>query len=506
MDEEKKRMEPIAQSLLNSIRGSPDKKKWKPINIEEQWEWWLHYHRQVNPGVISQDVKYSNQYEITVLDEELEAAKSANKKGSKDHPPIYISRSLEYPSLQALDTLRTSVLQRQARIPSLYGLYRVVKVLGSGAGGLVLGMAMRTSELDLQILDVLYDNAKKTKKDLVRNLEVIFSGAPKVLAVKVSTYRDTTINEFLIARQLALYTLGVGHRFIPAYYSVFEHRGHIDQQISKFEQLTDDSLILGRTRNVQVPLYYTYQQFLSGIQLEKALSTMTIAQANATMCYIHGMLSYLYKQLKFVHCDLHIQNILMIHGQVILPVLNEDGVPITYVLLDYQPVMIDFGISKTKYTAKTTWETFYNTSQIQDILYLNRNVLLPPNIDRKTYISYAITKKLIAKDLNLDEAKHVPPFMEYLAEGTLTHARIVQEILSSGSIDNYITTDPPEPVIQTNMELYTGRDDVPKADILKKAKKTYDAYLVLPAAKKNNDLYNVVELYLGEVSGYYSKM
>ena len=401
------------------------------------------------------------------------------------HPPEYLSRSLTFPSIQALDTLQLSILQRQGSIIALHGLYRVVQILGSGSYGTVLGMAMRTGELDMSILDVLHTNVDKDESHTLNVLRDLFSRIPKALAVKISEYRDVSVNEFLIGRQLATWTIGRGYRCIPAYYSLYEYK-EVRRARYREDEDTELILVLGRDLGTEPVGYYLYQEFLTGTTLGNLFNNnvLSIQQANATMCYLHGMLSYLYKQIGFVHCDLHKQNILMvpISPGTPLPIVDEDGIPITYVQLDYQPVFIDFGVSKTRTLSKTTRSSFYNTSQIQDIIFLNHKEDLSGTVKPSNLVSYKVAKELLVDDFDMDGTVYTPPFLEFIAEGKLTHAHIVREMLSSDVIDS-IKSDPPSPVISSGLGLYTGRDDTSRDDILRRIEQVSNAYKSLPSSR-----------------------
>jgi serine/threonine protein kinase len=524
-DEENARLAKSIKDLIVDARG-PDRSKWGVMNIQSLWlEWWNEEIPSLNEQApIGGDTYKMDDYCDRILDSVSGDSDDVYIGGGNQHPPAYLARVLSYSSVQALDTLQKSVLQRQSRITGLHGLYRVIKKLGVGAYGIVLGMTMRDGELDMKILDELNSvivTDKKTNKvstdsgKLISGLQKLFSNVPKNLAVKVSLRKVDSVNEFLIGRYLASWTLGRGHHCIPAYYSIFKHAGPVEQQVDVYSsstslpRLVDPALIVGRTLNVGTPSYYLYQEYLNGSTLDSMISgdRLSIQEMNAIVCYLHGILSYLYNQIGFVHCDLHRNNIflILVPGGITLPILNEDGDVITYIRLRYQPMMIDFGTAKVNALCPTRDLSLYNTSQIQDIMYIHRvvngdgdDIYSSKKVPKEKIVGYNVTKQFLARDMNFDTALFVPAYLEYLAEGTLTHARIVQDTLASGVLDS-IKTNPPAPTIRTQMGLYTGRDDVSRAELTAKAEDLYWKYSMMDL----NDVNTAVVAYLNETKDYY---
>ena len=490
------------QQLITTARGA-DRSTWGMVDADKLWLQWINNDAPTadDETSLTLDLGLMAEYNADVLQQEEDIARLANSYGKKEHPPQYLARTLVYPSLQALDSLQLSVLQRQNSNIALHTLYRVTKELGSGQYGLVLGMTMRTGEMDLKILDVLYQQRNERIEAVVEALNELFRDTPKNLAVKVSWNSVESVNEYIVGRALAPYTLGKGHKCIPAYYSLFSHPSGKEIAAPIMSSLANPALVAGRVLSSNQWTYYLYQEYLSGKTLNSLLNDANYSsiQANGTFCYLHGMLSYLYKQTGIVHADLHQNNVLMLPhpGGIALPIVDEDGAPLTYLLLDYQPVFIDFGLSKTRAIARNSDHNLYNTSQIQDIIYLNRGVNIS-SVRKRQLISYNLAKQLLANDIDLDVAKFVPPFFEYLAEGTLTHSVITRTILDSGEVET-IKTNPPVPIIRSGMGLYTGRDDVPRQDILRRTEEVNEAYKKVP----DSIFKGIAQKYLDETYRYY---
>ena len=435
-------------------------------------------------------------------------------------PPIFWPDSLTDPSLQALDVLQKSILQRQGYHVHFNGLYRVVKQLGAGLFGRVYGLTMRTPEIDERVMDIIEATniGSATNPFGLEELKRYLSTLPKWAAVKTSTDRKSAIREYVVGREVALALLPLGIRAVPAYFTLFSHQASetlpytydkrgMSEAERKLRQQEEADLysVLGRAAGDPKEEILLYQEFVEGKTLFETQGEMDEGEMSVIYCYLHSVLSYLYKQLGFVHGDLHSNNVILKRRRGILPIIDEDGVVLAHLESRWEPVFIDLGMAKTNNVIISGGGTFYSTSQIYDITYMYRRI----QFDNTLPISYQLVYDILNRgDIDIAEKRNgnyvnffLPPGTQFKAEGDLTHARIVDAMLSSGELNRFMTI-PEHTVLASTLSLYTDDSYVRGAPLIEQAERLLNRYTL--AASGDQDVRRAVRSYLRETIDYYT--
>ena len=462
-------------------------------------------------------------------------------------PPPYGVDSLTNPSIQALNEMQKSILQRQGHNVHFNQLYRVAKVLGAGKNGVVFGMTMRTPDVDSQVLTILREeHFDGTREEIERGMERLYtflSDLPKWCALKIANVQDEedTVREYLVGREVSLALLPLGIRATPAYYTLFGQRASdsaafvptLEESMEEFfgeeeaqHRRREDRLytVAGRPLHSIHEELLIYQEYINGRPWGDVLTEMTLENREVIMCFLHSVLSYLSKQLGYVHGDLHQDNILMMpHSRTVttkdnegtlehqtlpglLPIIDEDGNVITHLESNYYPVIIDHGSAKTRNLVITGEFTSYASSEIFDIVYLYRG-------PTSRLTGFGMTKRLLdPEDVDITARRDVPrgendslylyPGATFSAEGKLTHASIVRAILDSGRVNKKIVEDAPAPTPSSALSLYSSEDRTQYPTLAKRAKALLDRYTIGPG--KDEYVVRAVRLYLQETAAYYS--
>ncbi len=97
-----------------------------------------------------------------------------------------------------------------------------------------------------------------------------------------------------------------------------------------------------------------FMEYLHGKPLFTQLSRLSQEERRVLELVLYTNLHAMYQSFGFVHGDLGSQNILLIEGQCVLPVPNEDRSKVWYVESNWRPILIDFGSAKTHRFPRTS--------------------------------------------------------------------------------------------------------------------------------------------------------
>jgi hypothetical protein len=197
--------------------------------------------------------------------------------------------------------------------------------------------------------------------------------------VEISSFQWTPHMErhipqtYQVMRQVASVTLPLGFQVVPAVYGMKNLAASAEADNQAYWYVSN---VLGSTSEEVHPVDSLYMQYLAGTKLSS--NTVTLAERNAIIGYIHHILAYLTKRLGFSHGKLTFDSILLWtkstgeeeRESYILPLIDEDGRLIQYIALPYRPMLVGLEASKTATASQYSETTSPFSGELEDIMTL----------------------------------------------------------------------------------------------------------------------------------------
>lgn len=433
--------------------------------------------------------------------------------------PAAAAEALKNPSVESLNKMATTAVLNMKRNHHYHNMYRLLLAVGKGVAGSVFGVTMRTPELDEYILRALISfNGTPSFFDL-EDLFLYLADQPRVMAVKVqrdeTSYAGAAV-EFFIGRQLSAATLSKGITAVPAMYTTGtdeEDPGFVEMPLflpegvdsdeldEAVDALNDGLVLLGRVASYDRDSV-VYQQYINGRTLASEVLPLNLKQG--ALAYIHGLMSYLYTELGFVHGDLHWNNIFLERGlpYYILPLFNPDGSVRMKIKLPFRPVLIDLGMARTNQACRFTIQNGPYTVEGNDIYNLYTTARVGNDYSTKDTLGY----KYLVKHTHLSQlhgelrTSYVPPYS--FIDPPVTHAALLDYYIANDGVSEFVVFD--EVQEAPREVVYTLRDDSKNktiTDLTEEALVLYDKDRI--EASPEHDPRRFIYNYIKETAEYY---